>query len=137
MPVCIRKRVEGVCDRKELVREDRKERGEGRDTAEGIAGLLSLRLPAQKAALHPATGGGSCPDELLHLWIMWPWEKTKTHNCTSPAAQESTCAAGDVLLPVLYQGTGRPMLHATASVCMLAKSATGCSMSHSQPPFPL
>lgn len=52
-------------------------------------------LLAEEAALHP-TSGVSCPDELLHLWMIWPWEQT-----------ESACAAGTLLLPVLFQGTGR------------------------------
>lgn len=45
-----------MCDRKELVREERKERGEERKTAERIVGLLFLGVSAEMAALHPATG---------------------------------------------------------------------------------
>lgn len=42
---------------RELVGEERKERGEERKTAEIIAGLLFLGVSAEMAALHPAAGG--------------------------------------------------------------------------------
>lgn len=75
-------------------------------------------------------GGVSHPEKLLHLQMM-------------RSKQESTCTAATQLLPVFFflfiflaVGVGGLLL-LNASVCALAKSIIGCSVSHSQPPFVL
>lgn len=63
-----RKSRERVCDRQELVGEERKERGEERKTAEIIAGLLFLGVSAEMAALHLCSTWGphaACDCECL------------------------------------------------------------------------
>lgn len=91
-----RKSRERVCDRQELVGEERKERGEERKTAEIIAGLLFLGVSAEMAALHPAAGGVGGGGETSCFTFGWCGHGNKT--------RESTCAAGSVRLPVLYPG---------------------------------